>query len=346
MFGLKQLIEVPTRVTCSSSTIIDHILASFPDRVSQQSVIDVGLSDHQIIHCTRKISRIKRGTHKQIRYRSLKNYSAGIYEEALDRADFPNYHNFENINDAYSNFIQKVMGVIDLVAPIKSRRIKQNSQEWFDGEVVEKISVRDKLFETFKKSKLRIDKEIYEIARYEVQKLISYKKKEFFENRLNDSIGKPREPWKALKSLGLPSITSVCGTTALKVKNTTSFETKSTLDVFKNYYSTLADNLLKKLPTPPNRYTFNSAIQYYRHFIQTDAFHLIYTTEIDREKILGSTNICKAAGIDDLSGLFLKDGSRVLSKPISELCNLSIKLGSFPDSCKIAKLKPLFKKRV
>ena len=43
MFGLKQLIEVPTRVTCSSSTIIDHLLASFPNRVSQQGVIDVGL---------------------------------------------------------------------------------------------------------------------------------------------------------------------------------------------------------------------------------------------------------------------------------------------------------------
>ena len=52
MFGLKQLIEVPTCVTCSSSTIIDHILASFPNRVSQQGVIDVGLSDHQIIYCT------------------------------------------------------------------------------------------------------------------------------------------------------------------------------------------------------------------------------------------------------------------------------------------------------
>ena len=61
MFGLKQLIEVPTRVTCSSSTIIDHILASFPNRVSQKGVIDVGLSDHQIIYYTRKISRIKRG---------------------------------------------------------------------------------------------------------------------------------------------------------------------------------------------------------------------------------------------------------------------------------------------
>ena len=56
----------------------------------------------------------------------------------------------------------------------------------------------------------------------------------FFENRLNDSFGKSKELWKALKSLGLPSKTSVCGTTALKVKNTASFETKSTLDVFKN----------------------------------------------------------------------------------------------------------------
>ena len=166
-----------------------------------------------------------------------------------------------------------------------------------------------------------------------MQKLISYKKKKFFENRLNDSIGKPRELWKALKSLGLPSKTSVCGTTALKVNNTVSFETKSTLNVFKNYYSTLADNLLKKLPS--------SVMQYY--FIQADAFHLTYTMEIDIEKILRSTNIRKVVSIDDLSGRFLKDGSRVLTKPISKLYNLSIKLGSFPDSCKIAKLKPLLK---
>ena len=59
--------------------------------------------------------------HKPIRCRSLKNYSAVIYEETLGKVDFPNHHNFDNIDDAYSNFIQKVMGVIDLVAPIKRR---------------------------------------------------------------------------------------------------------------------------------------------------------------------------------------------------------------------------------
>ena len=49
------------------------------------------------------------------------------------------------------------MGVIHLVAPIKSRRIKQNSQEWFDGEIAEKNKCRDELFKKFKKSRLHIE---------------------------------------------------------------------------------------------------------------------------------------------------------------------------------------------
>ena len=52
----------------------------------------------------------------------------------------------------------------------------------------------------------------------------------------------------------------------------------------------------------------------------------------------------KAAGIDGLSGIFIKDGEKILSKPISDRINLSISLSSVPESCKVAKLKPLFKK--
>ena len=58
IFGLKQLTIVPIRVTSSSSTIIDHILASFPITITQSGVTDIGLSDNQPIYCTRNISRI------------------------------------------------------------------------------------------------------------------------------------------------------------------------------------------------------------------------------------------------------------------------------------------------
>ena len=44
------------------------------------------------------------------------------------------------------------------------------------------------------------------------------------------------------------------------------------------------------------------------------------------------------------NSLIIKDGATVLAKPISQICNLSIKNSIFPSDCKIAKLKPLFKK--
>ena len=98
-FGLKQLIIVSTRVTTGSSTIIDHVLASFPERVTQAGVIDIGLSDHQLIYCTRKISKIKRGSHKQIKYRSFKHYTVDLFEQELSKLNFPNYRNFNDINE-------------------------------------------------------------------------------------------------------------------------------------------------------------------------------------------------------------------------------------------------------
>ena len=219
-FSLHQLIKVPTRITCNSATIIDHILASYPERVTQQGIIDVGLSDHQLIFCTRKISRIKRGTHKHIKFRSFKHYSADLLKETLTSINFPNYQNFNGATEPYDDFIQKIMVAIDKVAPIKERRIKHNSQEWFDGEISEAIKNRDNLLKKFQRSRLHIDKELYNAARYKVHKMIFNKKKNYFENKLNECIGKRKELWKALKSLGFPKKISSCEMSALKVNKT------------------------------------------------------------------------------------------------------------------------------
>ena len=103
MFDLKQLIESPNRITGSSSSIINHILASFLDIVAQRGILNVGLSDHQLIYCTRKITRIKRGGHKQMKFCSFKIYAIDGYEKTLVETNFPEYKNFDNVNDAYSD---------------------------------------------------------------------------------------------------------------------------------------------------------------------------------------------------------------------------------------------------
>ena len=46
-------------------------------------------------------------------------------EKALVEINFPEQKKFDNVNDAYSNFIQKLREVTDKVAPVKSKRINQ-----------------------------------------------------------------------------------------------------------------------------------------------------------------------------------------------------------------------------
>ena len=81
--------------------------------------------------CTRKTKKEKVGGHKQISFRSSKNYSVDEYEKALGKVTFPNYEKYHNINKAY-NFFQKLIEVVNNIAPLKSGRIKNTSSKWFD----------------------------------------------------------------------------------------------------------------------------------------------------------------------------------------------------------------------
>ena len=120
--------------------------------------------------------------------------------------------------------------------------------------------------------------------------------------------------------------------------------TKTFLGGFKDYYSNLAGKLSKKLPKPPNKFTLNTVFRHYKGIIQSDYFNLATVSENTILTILKNNKVSKTVGLGNLSGRFLKDGGKVLAKPITELCNLSITSGRFPDSCKTAKLKSSYKK--
>ena len=83
----------------------------------------------------------------------------------MEKVSIPNYDNFDNPDLAYSDFISRLESVINVVAPIKTVRIKNNTREWFDGEIGEEIYKREKLHKIFKLTKLHVDKDLYKEAR-------------------------------------------------------------------------------------------------------------------------------------------------------------------------------------
>ena len=117
LFGLTQLIRDVTHVTCHSSTLIDHIFTNSERLISQCGVLNIGLSDHQMIFCTRKVTRTKFYSHKSISVRSMKNYSKESLISGLNELNFPDYNSFNDVNKAYNDFSNRVMSVIDNLYP-------------------------------------------------------------------------------------------------------------------------------------------------------------------------------------------------------------------------------------
>ena len=146
--------------------------------------------------------------------------------------------------------------------------------------------------------------------------------------------------------MGLPSKAVTASNICLKDKNQIVFNDIKNCSIFKNYFSGLAQKLVSELPLSPNIFNKSKIESYYSDNVMSKDlnFQLLETYPEKISSILKGLNPSKAAGIDNLSGKFLKDGAHVLARPISQLCNLSVKLNSFPRSCKIAKVKPLFKK--
>ena len=164
-------------------------------------------------------------------------------------------------------------------------------------------------------------------------------------NKLEENVGKPKELWKVLKSMGLPkkctSVSNIC----LESEGKHSFGPEENANIFKNYFSGLAENLLLKLPQAPKIFGYASTCMFYRPYnIVPNGFKFSQTNVTTVSKILENIDSSKAAGIDNLGGKFIKDGTQVIAFPITQICNLSIKSCSFPDACKLAKVKPLFKK--
>ena len=152
-------------------------------------------------------------------------------------------------------------------------------QDWFDAEFMEKISETDKLFKKLNKSRLHVDKDSYKEARDKGQKLIRTKKKAYFESKLTDSIGKPKQLWKILKSLGLKFERSISNINCLENDVSTNFDVKDIAKDFSAYFSNLAKNLVSKFPSPLNKYGVLSVAQHYSHLGLTKKSDLLPTVK-------------------------------------------------------------------
>ena len=157
LFYLNQIISDPTRTTINSSTTIDLILTSEKHKLFNSVVIGIEQSDHSLIFCTRKVVKGAITKHNSVKVRSLKNYNPSVFKDKLFNVNWVSILAWESVDMACNMLKGYFLGVVDELAPLKEICIKKRTEPLMTGDILELITLRDKDFLRFKRSKNEFD---------------------------------------------------------------------------------------------------------------------------------------------------------------------------------------------
>ncbi|XP_071959528.1 uncharacterized protein [Antedon mediterranea] len=346
--GFSNVIKDITRIGKEKSSCLDHIVTNVQNNVKQSGVINIGLSDHFIIYCTRKIpkSHVHKNEHNSAKLRSLKNYNVNNYLEKLNDIDWSVVTNNDDVNIAWLTLKDIIIKVIDSIAPIKKVRLKQNIAPWFTSEIANEIKVRDTLLKKFKKDKSNLDiYKYYCASRNKAQRLIKKAKSNYFLNKIDENKDNPKKLWKTLKQLGYEKKCKTNTKIVLDENGKQTFCPKGVASRFNEFFTNVASTLVKKLPKCIGFFTMstNDLHKYYVK-LKGKMFKLEPVTIEFVKTQLESLNVNKIVGLDNIPSRFLRDGAIILAEPIAHIINLSFKTNCLPHDLKTAKVTPLFKK--
>lgn len=348
MLGLKQLINEPTRVTATSQSTLDLILVSEHQKISQAGVLDIALSDHNVIFCTRKISKIQfnPGNHRSISFRRIKTYSCDVFNEMLSERDWSDVLESKDVDDAWSHFKKHFLAVLDVVAPMRETRIKQNSAKWMTSEILNLIRQRDSYFRKFKKTKQTTDYEKFIYLRNQVRYSTEKAKSQFYVDSIAENAHQPKKLWKVLGELGSTGKTTLkCVNIGLVINGLLCYDKWKVANHFNKFFTTVAECLVDKLPCGSGRYGPSFVNLFYQGKKVVPNAFVIRPVSVERVRSgLSALSINKATGLDLIPARFLRDSADTIASVITYIVNLSISQGKFPSELKMARVAPLFKK--
>jgi hypothetical protein len=213
-------------------------------------------------------------------------------------------------------------------------------------EILDNITQRDSAFKDFRKNKSEENFSIFSKIRNKCQNLIFKAKRDHIKSKMNESKNDSKSLWNILKGLGLPSKKSnESSKIVLNIDGEITFDKLKVSEKFNSFYTTVASKLVDKLPSSLKKFSKSFVFNFYSSKgVKPDSFTFNPVNENSIFKLLNKLGSNKATGLDGIPSRFVKDAAPIISGPISHIVNLSIIQGSVPDSLKLARVTPLYKK--
>lgn len=318
-YNFVQLINEPTRISSTASTLLDPIFVTDSEIVSNVGTLSAdSISDHRLVFC--KLDIVKpRTPQKIITYRLFKNLNFQSFSSDLYNLPWYLILYETNIDCKISMINNFILTLFDIHAPIVQARVSKVKAPWLTSDIKMFMDLRDRSLQKYKQSGLNDDWVQYKRLRNFTLNSVRKAKKNYMNSVCSEN--NSAKTWRTLRnfSIGSKKLYSVPQNLA----------DPEAISAYFRPYLQVASDCSEKVDFYKNQSKQNS-----------NKFNFNLATVESVHKILNSIKT-NASGIDGISATMLKYCSPFIDPYIVHIINCCIETQYFPDQWKISIGKPI-----
>ena len=336
--GFRNIINIHTRITDSTSSSIDQILVNC-DSSGQSGTLLTDISDHlPTFLVSNPVSA--RPISKNARTRRL--FTESNIELFLTHLSMVNWYSVLSKSDtelSLDEFDSIWSMLFEQCFPLKNitlNRRYHKINDFFSNGLLISRARKMHLYNNFLKSRSRDDKSLYIAYRNCYNKTVKAAKKQFFNWKIDQNCD-PKNAWnylsEAIGKNNKPSSNISC----VNKNGIPITDSADIADCFNEFFSSIAEKIVDNIP--PTNVNFKDYIPSYPH----NDFGF---KSIDKNKLLEVINGLETKSTLDINGystLLVKRAANLILEPLTYIINLSLMTGVFPNSLKLSRVCPIYK---
>lgn len=329
--GFANVITTPTRITCSTSSMLDLIITNVDTEICNAGTVACDISDHCPTFLTYRIDSAKNVKKETFFVQRITEERLESFKNEMLIQNWSSVLEHANANEAYNEFINRFVCIYAKHFPLQTiTPSKKSKKPWVTREHLKMIKTKNRHFHSFLRTRSEQTLKEFKVLRNQLNSELRRAKSVYYEQLFADCARqRPDAAWKAINTiLGRKNKSSLPDTLT---HEGCELSGKALADYLNNHFVNIA--VRHDYPpgtTPQSNSTINTI------YLQPTDEQEIYNTFM-------SLRNSKALDIENIQVIPIKYVLTLITSVLSYIFNLVLELGVFPDKMKCARVSVIFK---
>src|SRR3989441_996634 len=343
---------LPTRITDTSATLIDHIYyrpGSNIKNISLEKIftgnLTIDISDHLANFIILPTSSNKSLATLRPFIRLFSDVNKNSFQDELSNCDWNGcVLNINDVDASISGFMSCLSQAFHKCFPlVRLSRKKYKEKKWVTLEVKKSSNIKSKLYKKWLITRTPVDRDSYKSHLKIHNKIVKTAESNYYSRTFDSSIHSTKALWKEINKLccfGSNRSTEKPEIAKLNLNGSVVTDPLSMASALNNYFCEVGSDLVSKLPV--SNCTLN-----FRSFLPPSILNSFVCDTIslfDIHEIINKLKRKNKSGPDEFNVKLIDEFEFFISAPLCHIYNLSLTSGIFPSVFKLAKVVSIYKK--